>query len=99
VEPVMHFSVIVFYFGTAVIASALGYMNPTNIAVCWIVPYPLYCAYERFHSLCSWSQFQGCHLVDDAGAVLCFRNRHFGVLGVSGSLCLEAADDCAAATL
>jgi hypothetical protein len=53
VEPVMHFSVFMFYFGTAVIASALGYMNPTNLAVCWIVPYPLYCAYERFHCPCA----------------------------------------------
>jgi hypothetical protein len=44
VEPVIHASVFVFYFGTALIASAVGLMNPTSHAACWIVPYPLSCA-------------------------------------------------------
>jgi hypothetical protein len=46
VEPVIHSSVFIFYFGTALIASALGLMNPTGVAACWIVPYPISCAYD-----------------------------------------------------
>jgi hypothetical protein len=45
VEPAIHFSVFFFYFGTALIASAVGLMNPTGVAACWIVPYPSSCTY------------------------------------------------------
>jgi heme exporter protein D len=43
IEPLIHFSVFVVYFGTALIASILGLMNPTRFAACWIAPYPLTC--------------------------------------------------------
>jgi hypothetical protein len=43
VEPVIHSSVFLFYFGTALIASVVGLMNPGTHSVCWIVPYPLSC--------------------------------------------------------
>jgi hypothetical protein len=45
VEPVIHSSVFVFYFGTALTASILGLMNPTGFAACWISPYPRICAW------------------------------------------------------
>jgi hypothetical protein len=43
-EPIIHSSVFVFYFGTALAASVVGLMNPTSHAACWIVPFPLTCA-------------------------------------------------------
>jgi hypothetical protein len=43
-EPIVHSTVFIFYFGTAVIASTLGFMNPTIHSTCWIVPYPLICS-------------------------------------------------------
>jgi hypothetical protein len=46
VEPMIHASVFLFYFGTALIASAVGLMNPTGSAVCWIIPYPNSCTYD-----------------------------------------------------
>jgi hypothetical protein len=46
VEPVIHSSVFLFYFGTALIASAIGLMNPGGLQQCWIVPYPFECAFD-----------------------------------------------------
>jgi hypothetical protein len=43
-EPIVHSSVFIFFFGTAVIATTLGFMNPTIHSTCYIVPYPLSCA-------------------------------------------------------
>jgi hypothetical protein len=45
-EPAAHLSVFLFYFGTAVIASSLGLMNPSPHAQCWTLPYPLSCMYD-----------------------------------------------------
>jgi hypothetical protein len=44
VEPVIHASVFLLYFGSALIASILGLINPTSHAACWIMPYPLPCS-------------------------------------------------------
>jgi hypothetical protein len=43
-EPVIHSSVFCIYFGTALAASILGWMNPSELAACGIMPYPLACA-------------------------------------------------------
>jgi hypothetical protein len=46
-EPVIHSSVFVVYFGTALVASIQGFMNPTVFSTCYIVPYPLLCAENK----------------------------------------------------
>jgi hypothetical protein len=43
IEPIIHSSVFVVYFGTALAASILGLMNPTGHAPCWIAPFPVQC--------------------------------------------------------
>jgi hypothetical protein len=42
-EPAAHSTVFFFYFGTALIASSIGLMNPSPHAQCWTLPYPLSC--------------------------------------------------------
>jgi hypothetical protein len=43
-EPAVHIGVLVFYVGSATIASGIGLMNPMSVSVCWIAPYPIFCS-------------------------------------------------------
>jgi hypothetical protein len=48
-EPVAHASVFLFYFGTALIATIVGLMNPTGGPSCWIAGFPAGCGSSEFY--------------------------------------------------
>jgi hypothetical protein len=48
VEPIIHSTVFVFYFGTALTASLLGFMNPLGFGPCYFAPYPRLCVWVDY---------------------------------------------------
>jgi hypothetical protein len=48
IEPVIHSTVFVFYFGTALTAWLLGFFNPLGFGPCYFAPYPRLCIWVDF---------------------------------------------------
>jgi hypothetical protein len=83
-EPIAHFSVFVFYFGTALIAACIGLMNPTGGPNCGIISYPMGCGYFDYLPCTRGEHFR------EAALLMVLIPSYFCVIVIITSLCLIA---------